>query len=210
VFTELLTDLKMTGQDIVDLAKIRLQNTAISRNEDVLIKFIYLGISELYRRFNLAIRSETIMTNTNRSMYELKNSDVSLILGVYDREGRELQQSDVVNSMRWEYKLINYRSFILNKPLNQLLYVVYKASPTVISDAEDALDLPDAMIDALLCYVSYMGFSTLNSPANNKQGGSEPDIYYQKFIAACNELEMQGYKIPLSSESLAVAVKGFV
>lgn len=200
----------MTVQDIVDLAKIRLQNTAIARNENALIKFIYLGLSELYRRFNLSIRSETIMTNTNRAMYELKNSDVSLILGVYDREGRELQQSDVVDSMRWEYKLINYRSFILNKPLNQLLYVVYKASPVVINDAEDRLDLPDAMIDALLCYVSYMGFSTLNSAHNNKQGGSEPDIYYQKFTAACNELEMQGYKIPLSSESLSVAVKGFV
>lgn len=200
----------MTVQDIIDLAKIRLQNTAISRNEDALIKFIYLGISELYRRFNLAIRSETVMTNTNRSMYELKNSDVSLILGVYDREGRELQQSDVVDSMRWDYKLINYRSFILNKPLNQLLYVVYKASPVVIRDAEDSVDLPDAMIDALLCYVSYMGFSTVNSAHNSKQGGAEPDIYHQKFLAACNELEMQGYKIPLNSESLAVIVKGFV
>lgn len=200
----------MTVQDIIDLAKIRLHNTAISRNEDALIKFIYLGMSELYRRFNLAIRSETVLVNTNRSMYELKNSDVSLLLGVYDREGKELQQSDVVNSMQWDYKMINYRSFILNKPLNQLLYAVYKASPTIVRDAEDTVDLPDAMIDALLCYVSYMGFSTMNSAANNKQGGSEPDIYYQKFIAACNELEMQGYKIPLSSESLAVAVKGFV
>ena len=200
----------MTVQDIVDLAKIRLNNTAISRNEDALIKFIYLGMSELYRRFNLAIRSETVLTNTNRSLYELKNKDVSLILGVYDREGKELQQSDVVDSTRWEYKLINYRSFILNKPLNQNLYVVYKASPIIVQDTEDIVDLPDAMIDALLCYVSYMGFSTLNSAASNKQGGAESDIYYQKFVAACNELEMQGYKIPLSSESLAVAVKGFV
>ena len=31
----------MTVQDIVDLAKIRLQNTAIARNENALIKFIY-------------------------------------------------------------------------------------------------------------------------------------------------------------------------
>jgi hypothetical protein len=55
-----------------------------------------------------------------------------------------------------------------------------------------------------------MGFSTLNSAANNKQGGSEPDIYHQKFLAACNELEMQGYKIPLNSESLSVMAKGYV
>ena len=200
----------MIVQDIVDLAKLRLQNTAVARNEDALIKFIYLGVSELYRRFNLAIRSEWCTTNTNRSMYELKNTDVSLILGIYDREGRELQQSDVVDSMRWDYKLINYRSFILNKPLNQLLCVVYKASPVMLRDVEDVIDLPDAMVDALLCYVSYMGFSTLNSAANNKQGGSEPDIYHQKFLAACNELEMQGYKIPLNSESLSVMAKGYV
>lgn len=201
----------MIVQDIIDLAKIRLQNTAIARNEDALIKFIYLGMSELYRRFNLAIRSESILVNSDRAMYELKNTDVSLLLGLYDRTGRELQQSDVLNSAQWDYKLVNYRSFILNKPQNQYIYAVYKASPTVIRDAEDYVDLPDAMIDALLSYIAYMGHSTITTQTSVlSRGQSEADIHYDRFTASCNELEMQGYKIPLSTESLAVVAKGFV
>lgn len=200
----------MIVQDILDLAKIKIGNLVISKNNDALIKLIYLGESELFRRFNLSIKSETIRISSDLSLYELRNNDVSLLLSIYDRDGVELKQSDVLDSRLWDYKIINYRSFVLHKPSNGLLYAVYKASPTVLADPNDIIDLPDAMIDALLCYVSYMGFSTLNSTYNNKQGGSEPDIYYQKFIAACNELDMQGYKIPLNTETLAVNTKGYV
>lgn len=200
----------MIVQDILDLAKIKIGNLVISKNNDALIKLIYLGESELFRRFNLSIKSETIRISSDLSLYELRNNDVSLLLSVYDRDGVELKQSDVLDSKLWDYKIINYRSFVLHKPSNGLLYAVYKASPTVLADPNDIIDLPDAMIDALLCYVSYMGFSTLNSTYNNKQGGNESDIYYQKFIAACNELDMQGYKIPLNTETLAVNTKGYV
>ena len=44
----------MLVQDILDLAKIKLGNLAISRNNSALIKMIYLGEAELFRRFNLS------------------------------------------------------------------------------------------------------------------------------------------------------------
>ena len=47
----------MLVQDILDLAKIKLGNLAISKNNNALIKMIYLGESELFRRFNLSIKS---------------------------------------------------------------------------------------------------------------------------------------------------------
>ena len=195
----------MYVRDIVELAKIKLHNLPIAKNEDALIKFIYLGTSELFRRFNLSIKSETITVNENLALYELRNEDVSLLLGVYDKTGRELQQTDVFDSKHYEYKLVNYRSFLLHRPFNGLLYIAYKASPTLLKDMDDRIDLPDAMIDALLAYVAYMSHTTINRDNIN-----EANTYNQRFDTACRELEMQGYKIPLHTETLALHAKGFV
>lgn len=201
----------MLVQDVLDLVKIKLGNLSLSKKDDVLIKMIYLGESELYRRFNLAIKTETIRVNPDLSLYELRNSDVELLLSVYNRQGKELIQSDVVDGAIWDYKIINYRSFILNKPFDGVLYSVYKASPVLIKDGNDELDLPNSMIGALLLYVAYMAHSTINSSDANKSSGmSESDLSYQKFITVCNELEMQGFKIPLNAESLSIRTKGYV
>ena len=190
----------------MDMAKISsLNNLAIAKNDDALIKFIYLGVSELYRRFNLSIKSETVLINENLNLYELRNSDVSLLLSVYDKLGRELKQTDVFNSNDYDYKLLNFRSFLLKKPFNGILFAVYKASPIVFKDSDDIIDLPDAMIDALLTYVAYVGHSTINRDNIN-----EASAYSQRFDLACRELEMQGYKIPLHTETLALQTKGFV
>ena len=195
----------MYVRDIVELAKIKLHNLPIAKNDDALIKFIYLGQSELFRRFNLSIKSETITVNENLALYELRNEDVSLLLGVYDKTGRELQQTDIFNSKQYEYKLVNYRSFLLQRPFNGLLYTAYKASPILLKDMDDRIDLPDAMIDALLAYIAYMGHTTIN-----RDNVNEASVYNQRFDTACRELEMQGYKIPLHTETLALHAKGFV
>ena len=192
--------------DIVEIAKFTfLNNLAISRNDKALIKFTHLGVSELYRRFNLSIKSETIITSSNLSLCELKNSDVSLLLSVYDRTGRELRQTDIMDSITYEFKILNYRSFMLKNPTDGLLYAIYKASPIPLENLEDRIDLPDAMIDALLTYVAYIGHSTIN-----KDNINEASAYLQRFDIACRELEMQGYRIALSTESLALQAKGFI
>ena len=196
----------MNVKDVMDMAKISsLNNLAIAKNDDALVKFIYLGVSELYRRFNLSIKSETVLINENLNLYELRNPDVSLLLGVYDKLSRELKQTDVFNSNDYDYKLLNFRSFLLKKPFNGVLFAVYKASPVVFKDSDDVIDLPDAMIEALLTYVAYVGHSTINRDNIN-----EASAYSQRFDLACRELEMQGYKVPLNSETLALQTKGFV
>lgn len=202
----------MLVQDVLDIAKIRLSNLAITKKDDVLIKAIYLGMSELFRRFNLSIKSETIRVNPDLALYELRNNDVSLLLSVYNRSGIELKQTDIIDSREWDYKIVNYRSFLLSKPQEGLLYAVYKASPIKIADYQDEIDLPDAMIDALILYVAYIAHGTISSfsSVNGKGGVAETDAFYQKFLAACNELEMQGFKIPLNTETLSVRVKGYV
>ena len=196
----------MYVKDIIDIVKVSfLNNLAISKNDSALVKFIYLGVSELYRRFNLSIKSETVLINKDLSLYELKNSDVSMLLGIYDRRGFPLKETDVTDSLDYDYKIINYRSFIIRRPFEGLLYAVYKASPIELKDGDDIIDLPDAMIDALLTYIAYIGHSTINRDNIN-----EASAYSQRFDLACRELEMQGYKIPLHTETLALHTKGFV
>lgn len=201
----------MIVKDILTMAKTRLSNLAIAKNDEALILFLNLGLGELYRRFNLAIKSEVVLTNPDLALYELRNKDVSLFLTLYDKHGNELHQTDILNSNEWDYKLVNYKSFTLKKPTNNTLYAIYKASPAELKDMEDEIDVPNAMIEALLSYVSYMGHSTVTTQTSVlSRGQSEADIHYDRFLAACNELEMQGYKIPLNTETLAINFKGFV
>ena len=195
----------MTVREVVALAKVRLANLAIAKNEEVLTTFLNLGLEELYRRFNLSIRSETIATTPDLALYELRNEDVQLLIAVYDKYGIELRQSDVLDSVDYDYKLVNYRSFLLRKPKNDYLFAVYKASPIYLVDGNDVLDIPNTMINALLTYIAYLANSTINR--DNQQESSNQ---YQIFTQQCSELEMQGYKIPITSGTPAVQAKGFV
>ena len=195
----------MKLSEIINLAKVRLQNIVVSKDQSVLISFINLGMSELYRRFNLSIKGETLVTTHDLALYELREPDVDMLLAVYDKLGKELRQSDVLDSMDYEYKIINYRSFVLRKPFDGYLYAVYKASPTRLTDLDDEVDLPNGMIPALLTYVAYMANSTINRD-NQSEAGNQ----YQIFTMQCTDLEMQGFKIPLNTEKYAVQCRGFV
>lgn len=194
--------------DILTLAKIRLGNLAIGRDTNALINIMYLGIGELYNRFNLSIKSETIITNPNTSLYELKNDDVSLFLNLFDSTGRYLSQTDVLGSLEWDYKMVNYRSFILKAPKEDVLYAIYKASPTYIRDKDDFVDLPDAMVEALLAYMCYMANGSITG-SNSALNARDNINYYQIFNQLCMNLENQGYKVPLSTETLAIQCKGY-
>ena len=195
----------MKVQELIDLAKVRLQNLQVSNNTDVLISFINLGMNELYRKFNLSIKSETINVSTDLALYELRNEDVEMLLAIYDKFGRELRQSDVLDSMDYDYKVVNYRSFLLRKPFEGYLYAVYKASPVKLVDVNDTVDLPESMVNALLTYIAYMANNTINR--DNQQ---EAANQYQIFRDLCTELDMQGFKIPLNTEKVAVQARGFV
>jgi len=195
----------MLVSDVMEIAKVSsLHNLAIAKNDKALIKFIYLGVSELYRRFNLSIKVEPININPDLALYELKSKDVSLLLNLYNSKSQELRQTDVLGG-DYDYKIINYKSFMIKYPKNDLVFAIYKATPPKLEHEYDEIELPDAMIDALLTYVAYMGHSTIN-----KDNINESSAYLKRFDEACMELEMQGYRIPLSNESLDLRAKGYI
>ena len=195
----------MIVQDIISLIQIRSQHLAIAKNNDALIHFINLGMEELYRRFNLSIKSETVLTVSDRALYELTNDDVQMLLSLNYKSGVEMKQSDVLDSMAYDYKIVNYRSFMLRKPFDGYVYAIYKASPVMLRDINDKVKLPGTMIPALLTYVMYMSHDIINR--DNK---TESNIFYQMFKRQCQELDQQGFTVPLNTESLAVQAKGYV
>lgn len=195
----------MIVQDIISLIQIRSQHIGVTEDTHSMIIFINMALSELYRRFNLSIKSETIVTNPDLALYELRNEDVQILLSLFEKTGRELVQSDVLGSSCYDYKMVNYKSFLLSKPKDGYLYAVYKASPIPLKDIEDKILLPDCMLNPMLTYISYLTNDTINRDNKN-----EASMFIQLFDKQCQELENQGYKVALNTETLAIQAKGFV
>ena len=199
----------MLVSEVLALAKIRLKNLNAHKDENTLISIINLGINDLYSKFNLRIGSETVLTNHDVAVYELRNDDVNLLLAVYDHAGMELRSSDVTDSLNYDYKILNYREFILRKPRDGYVYAVYKSSPVKLVDVNDYIDLPDAMINALLLYMGSMLEHTTNV-WDRGQVKMEAMYYDQMYEKECNNLVQKGYYMNIDNERLAVQVKGYV
>lgn len=197
----------MKVKDVITLIKNSFLKNLSFKTDDNIISYIYLGCVELNRRFNLNIRSEVVHVYPDLAIYELRDSDVDLIVSVYDKNNCKLIESDVINSKNDKFKLINYRSFIYNTDKEEDLICIYKYSPKMITDINDTIQIPDTMLSALLSYIAYLGYSTIGSDVNSQR---ESDRLYKIYEQACTNLELQGYRINIFNESLYGQVKGFV
>ena len=191
--------------ELVKIIESRLQNFNLGNDADLIRSYVNLGMSEIYNRFNLKLGSETIHTNPDQAMYTLRSNDVNLLLAIYRPDGVELKQSDVTDGRDFDYKQVNYNTFILRKAFDGILYAIYKASPITLEDNEDEVLLPAPLLEPLITYVTYRILSILY-----RDQGSEAMSYYQVYKAMVGELDAQGYTIPIDTERLAVQAKGFV
>lgn len=201
------------AKDIIELVKIQLANWNISRNDTALYYYLNLGLIDLYEKFNIGIKSETVTLVPEQAVYNLKNNDVNLILKIYAENGQELKNSDVVDSRDWDYKLVNYNTFLVHnlKKTDGLLYVLYKAAPIDISDTNDVIDLPSAFREALMLYIMYLGTATIHSEASNEyRSWDTKSVFFTLYQQKCQELNQYGYRIPIDSEAMPIVAKGYV
>lgn len=195
----------MKVSEILTLAKSSfLSQIAVKNNDEAILLYISLALTELYDRFNLSIKTEVITTNNATSVYDLRSEDISQVLAVYDSNRKELISASVISDDSYDYKQLNFRTFLLTNPKDEELFFVYKASSPTILNINDNIAIPNAMVIALLNYVAYLGHTGIN-----RDGKNEADGYLIKFENSCNKLELQGYKINLSTASLSVHSKGF-
>lgn len=200
------------ASDIIKLVKVQLSNWNISRDESALYQYLNMGLSDLGEKFNLYWRTETIHLVPEQAVYQLKGEDVNLVTEVYDESGKQLISSDVIDSRDWEYKLINYKTILINNPkrVDGLLYVLYKAAHIEVADENDVLDIPNIFKEALMLYMMYLGTATIRSDASKDSGGWDTRNHFlQMYNSKCQELSMNGYKINIGIEGMPIYVKGY-
>ena len=200
------------ANDLIELVKCQLNNwTSVSTDSFAIMQYLNMGVSDLYEKFNLNLKNETIHVVPEQAVYDLKSDDANLILKIYNEQGEELSSSDVIDSADWDYKLVNYKTFIFhNKSLNEgLLYVLYKAAPIEVQDKNDVLDIPNAFKEALMLYMMYLGTSTSHSQTNMSANGNQNNNFQQLYTQKCAELLQLGYMMPINSEGMSVIARGY-
>ena len=200
------------ASDLIELVKCQLNNwTSVSTDSFAIMQYLNMGVSDLYEKFNLNLKNETIHVVPEQAVYDLKSDDANLILKIYNEQGEELSSSDVIDSADWDYKLVNYKTFIFhNKSLKEgLLYVLYKAAPIEIQDNNDTLDIPNAFKEALMLYMMYLGTSTSHSQTNMSAQGNQNNNFQQLYTQKCAELLQLGYMMPINSEGMSVIARGY-
>ena len=193
----------MTVGEILNLITTRLGNVSISNNRSVLLSYLNMGISELYRRFGLSVREEVVETCFGKRLYELHSDDVLMLHAVYDSHGREIPQMDTLDDKGLFVKRVNYRSFIISEPIDSHVFCIYKAAPFPLKDDEDELDIPDPMIDVLENYVAYKVFSLVN-----QDNSAETSLYRKITEQLLMDLENQGYGALADTEKFSLHRRG--
>ena len=196
----------MKVKDVVTLVKDSYLRNLNIKDDQVIINYIYLALVELNRRFNLSIKSEVVHAYPDLSVYELRESDVDMLLGVYTSDNCELRESDVLNDKDAKFKILNYNSFIYNTDIEEDLVCIYKTSPNNDLTMDSVLYIPNSMLSALGAYVAYLGYSTIGSDVNSQR---ESDRLYKLYNIASDTLEGNGYRVNISNESLYGQVKGY-
>lgn len=183
-------------------------------NKGAVIAHINLGLTSLYRRFNLKQGKTSIMITQDQDMYTIAG-DVLKIERVLTPDGAEFGLNDAsdelacatptMNTLRVPEKVINPTDETPDWALTTLLKVYYKAGhPKVTEDTVD-LELPDSHLEALLYFIA----SRVHNPIGMSNEFHAGNNYAQKYELACQELERMNMRIDVGQTSNRLRQKGF-
>lgn len=194
--------------DVIDYAKYgELKQLAIKTDTPSIYSFINLGVIELYKRFNISLKIETIKTHPGVKVYELRNTDINQVLVIYNSEGKPLTYKRVSGEELYDITQLSPTSFLFKNPKEEEIFFLYKASPKKITDPEDVIEIPTDMLEALLNYIGYKGQATMN-----KQNNIQTPLvnFYDMFEKSCFELEQRGYGLEMFDMDRNIQDKGFI
>jgi hypothetical protein len=196
----------MTTNEFIALAKSSvLAQLPVNEDTAVIRLYVELGLIELYKRFNLSIKTEAIQTVPETALYELRSPDINQVLALYNSKGEELLPITIIGSRDYDYKQLNYRTFLFAEPKDEFITFVYKAAPANITDFDEELPIPPDMTGVLLDYVGFRAHSTIN-----KDNVNEANVYHNRFEKGCMFLEQQGYRVNLNTACHRIQDKGFI
>lgn len=192
----------MIVSDFISLVKDgSLAQTAIT--EASVIKFINIGLTELYSKFNLSNKEITITLTEGTDKYLLPSDFMNVFSittdGIYFRDNLGVITPITEDTFELSVNIHgDYNSVFFNTPgvitvplqvTGQVLTIVYKTSPVVITDQSlnEEVDIPSQLLEPLMLYVTYLGFM--------QNGGGTPtdtNLYLSRYKAAVLELTNTG------------------
>lgn len=199
-----------------------------------IIAHINLGLTELYKRFDLKQVELPVNVVAGTLDYDLKGAgDFIEILHVFNENQLEIPLNNRIIPLNKEWGAAqstvdrvhtNVPSVLSVNPqmLPQVLTVVYKAGHVPIPKIDDAaldgfdltgvqIDLPVTYLEALLYFVASRIFNPMDQGSvANRQPFHSGNNYYSKYEAACAQLMSKGLDISESLETGLFQRKGFI
>lgn len=196
----------MTASEVITLAiDGELKNLALSEEPNIILGYINLGLIELYKRFTIKTGVEVVKLTPRMSVYTLQNSDVSLITSIYDMNGKVLIEPLFMKDEDYNYTVLSYNTILFNKPIDESVLVIYKASPTWLKHLTDELEIPSEMLESLLHYIGYRAHGAVDGDIK-----LENNTHYMRFEKSCANLKELGYDFGPKYPGLSTQDKGFI
>ena len=188
-----------------------------SLDEASLFAFLNLGITELHKKFDLVMREQIIEVNSARKEYTLL-PDVMQVTAVYTDAkflvpGTTLDSSDIVamplNDDNDPFSVYTPSKGVLMVSYpkdNQVISVLYKASPYVYTpaDLETELDIEAQYISPLVMYMGYLANLGLEATPGQIM------TLFGLFNQACAEIENYGLNPSSVVVNDKLNMRGFV
>ena len=199
-----------------------------------IIAHINLGLTELYKRFDLKQVELPVEVLAGTLDYDHKEGgDFIEILHVFNSDNVEIPLNNRVTAINKEWGAAqavvdrvhtNVPSVLSVNPqmLPQVLTVVYKAGHVPIPKIADAdldgfdltgvqIDLPVTYLEALLYFVASRIFNPMDlSNVVGRQPFHSGNNYYSKYEAACAQLMTKGLDISEKLDTGLFQRKGFI
>lgn len=196
----------MLASDVITLAvNGELKNLHVAEDTNILLGYINLGLIELYKRFTIKTGVEVVKLTPRMSVYTLQNKDVSSITSIYDMNNKMLVEPRFSTDETYNYNILSYNTILFNKPIDENVLVVYKASPEWVRDLTDEVEIPMEMLESLLHYIGYRAHGSVEG---NVQ--AENNTHYMRFDKSCANLKDLGYDFGFKQPGVSTRDKGFI
>lgn len=186
----------MILQDVVDAARYsELKSVATKDDNAAIITFINLGMLELYKRFPLNYNEYTIDVTGGEMIYQLPH-DYLYVLGVYENvatttDPDNIKELTINESNNYDSVFFpNHKTIQIPPAENRLaVSVIYVVKPPryTVDNLNEELELPEALIDALLHFVGYKAHLGIRG-----DGQAENNAHFIRFERSCDKARELG------------------
>jgi len=176
-----------------------LNQLAIKDNSEAVISFINLGLIDLHKRFLLKVEEYVIDVEERKSMYSMPDdymymlnatdlglSTTTVSLSGTEDVSRELSinvDEDPISIFTPYFNKIQVPKLLVGHAIS----LVYCASPEVVYDAEDELELPVQLLECLVLFIGYQAYASMDVKALAAE-----NTFYRRYTDACEQIRLSG------------------